>query len=50
MNMEQLIEQELTGEIEVLGKNMPHCHFVQHKPHMTSSGIKPASLLWKAGD
>jgi hypothetical protein len=33
--MEQLVEWELAGETEVLGENLPQCHFVHHKFHMT---------------
>jgi hypothetical protein len=28
MNLKQPVECELTGETEVLGENLPHCHFV----------------------
>jgi hypothetical protein len=35
MNVEQSVEFELTGEIEVRGENLPQCHFVHHKSHMT---------------
>jgi hypothetical protein len=33
MMMQKLVEW-LAKEIEVLGENLPQCHFVHHKPHM----------------
>jgi hypothetical protein len=41
MSVEQSVEWELTGDIEVLGGNLPQCHFVHHKSHMTWSGLEP---------
>jgi hypothetical protein len=35
MNVELSVECELAGETEVLGENLPQCHFVRHKSHMT---------------
>jgi hypothetical protein len=35
MNMEELVELELAGETEVLGENLPQCHFVPYKSQMT---------------
>jgi hypothetical protein len=35
MNVEQSVEWKLTGETEVLGENLPQCHFAHHKYHMT---------------
>jgi hypothetical protein len=40
MIVEQSVECELAGETEVLGENLPQCHFVHHKIHMTSSGLE----------
>jgi hypothetical protein len=41
MIVEKLVEWELSGETEVLGENLPQCHFVHHKSHMTSPGLEP---------
>jgi hypothetical protein len=52
LNMEQSVEWELAGETEVLGENLPQCHFVHHKSYITwpdlglntdSRGGKPAT-------
>jgi hypothetical protein len=40
MNVEQSVELELAGEIELPGENLPQCHFVHHKSHMSSLGIE----------
>jgi hypothetical protein len=34
MSVKQMMELELAGETEVLGENLPQCHFVHHKFHM----------------
>jgi hypothetical protein len=35
MDVEQSVDFELLGETEVLGENLPQCHFVHHKSYMT---------------
>jgi hypothetical protein len=50
MNVEQLVEWELTGETEILGENPPQGHFVHKKFHMTWPGIKLGLLWWETGD
>jgi hypothetical protein len=49
MNVEQLVEWELAGEIEVLGEKLPHSHVVHHKPYVTSPEIEPGLPLCEAG-
>jgi hypothetical protein len=33
MSLEQSVEWQLAGETEVLGENLPQCHFVHHKSY-----------------
>jgi hypothetical protein len=35
MIVEQSVECEVAGETEILGENLPQCHFVHCKAHMT---------------
>jgi hypothetical protein len=41
MNADRSVECELVGETEVLRDNLPQCHFVHHKYHVTWRGIEP---------
>jgi hypothetical protein len=50
MSMDQSVEWELAGEIEVLGGNLPQWHFVNYKAHMILPGIEPGPPRWDAGD
>jgi hypothetical protein len=50
MNMEQLVEWGLAGETEVLGENLPECHFVYYKFHVTWNTIEPGPSQREAGD
>jgi hypothetical protein len=39
--MKNLMEWWLVGETEVLGENLPQCHFVHNNFHMTWPGANP---------
>jgi hypothetical protein len=45
MSVEQSVEWELAGEAEVVGENLPQCHFVHHTFHITW----PVSNLGRRG-
>jgi hypothetical protein len=41
MIVEQSVERELAGETEILGENLPQCHFVYHISQMNYPGSNP---------
>jgi hypothetical protein len=49
MSVEQSVEWDLAGETDVLGENLPKCHFVHHKSRMTWTELEPGLLRWEAG-
>jgi hypothetical protein len=48
--VEKLVECELAGETEVLGRNLPQRHFVHHKFHMNRPGLEHEPPRWEASD
>jgi hypothetical protein len=45
MMMQNLVERRLAGETEVVGKNLPHSHFVHHKSHLIRPGFESGPQL-----
>jgi hypothetical protein len=49
MSVDQSVDC-FTGEIEILGENLPQCHSVHNKCHMTWRGLQPWTPWWEASD
>jgi hypothetical protein len=50
-------DDEFEAISEIIGKgngilrdNLPQCHLVHHKPHMTSTGLEHGSSQWESSD
>jgi hypothetical protein len=44
MNMEELIKRELEGETDILRENLPQCHLIHYKSHMTWDGTRAVAI------
>jgi hypothetical protein len=44
--VEQSVEWELAGEVEILVRNLPQCHVAQHKSHMIWPGLEPGPKVY----
>jgi hypothetical protein len=49
VSVEQMMEWRLAGETEVVGENLPQCHYVHHKSHMIWPGLELGPPQWEAG-
>jgi hypothetical protein len=47
-NVEQLVEQEITGETEVTGENVPQCHFDHNRSHTDFDFCRQCNHLSKS--
>jgi hypothetical protein len=50
MIMESMMECRLAGETEVLGENLPQCHFGPSQNPTCPPGFEPGPPRWEAGD